>query len=148
MSLQWCKLSLALSWLITVCKDLNPLCDIINWMTHFQEQNIKDSDIRHSCLFTQPRLLENICWSNMPSLKSLENVQAASKEPFIGSSSGGPEPLSRTLQIQVAKIVTAHAASVGDTLLGVPLLCSAGQSSRLLLYLCSTRRRGGGGGVK
>jgi len=37
-----------------------------------------------------------------------------------------PEPVSRTLHIQVAKVVTAHAASVGDTLLGVPLLCSAG----------------------
>ena len=39
---------------------------------------------------------------------------------------GVPEPVSRTLHIQVAKVVTAHAASVGDSLLGVPLLCSAG----------------------
>ena len=36
------------------------------------------------------------------------------------------EGISRTLHIQAAKVVTAHAASVGDTLLGVPLLCSAG----------------------
>lgn len=36
------------------------------------------------------------------------------------------ETVSRTLHIQAAKVVTAHAASVGDALLGVPLLCSAG----------------------
>jgi hypothetical protein len=36
------------------------------------------------------------------------------------------EQVSRTLHIQAAKVVTAHAASIGDALLGVPLLCSAG----------------------
>lgn len=33
----------------------------------------------------------------------------------------------RTLFVQAAKVITANAASVGDTLLGVPLLCSTGQ---------------------
>ena len=32
----------------------------------------------------------------------------------------------RSLHIQAAKVVTAHAASVGDNLLGVPLLAAAG----------------------
>jgi len=31
-----------------------------------------------------------------------------------------------SLHLQVAKVVSAHAASVGDSLLGVPLLCAAG----------------------
>jgi hypothetical protein len=53
-------------------------------------------------------------------------MQAASTEAFQVSTPGVPEPVSRTLHIQVAKVVTAHAASVGDSLLGVPLLCSAG----------------------
>lgn len=39
---------------------------------------------------------------------------------------GNHEMVSRTLHIQAAKVVAAHAASVGDALLGVPLLCSAG----------------------
>ena len=43
------------------------------------------------------------------------------------------ETASRTLLVQAAKVVTANAASVGDTLLGVPLLCAAGaQRCRLL----------------
>jgi hypothetical protein len=33
----------------------------------------------------------------------------------------------RTLFVQAAKVITANAASVGDTLLGVPLLCSTGE---------------------
>ena len=40
---------------------------------------------------------------------------------------GNHEMVSRTLHIQAAKVVAAHAASVGDALLGVPLLCSAGE---------------------
>ncbi|GMH43998.1 hypothetical protein BSKO_11932 [Bryopsis sp. KO-2023] len=41
------------------------------------------------------------------------------------SSSGDVEPTG-SLHLQVAKVVSAHAASVSDPLLGVPLLCSAG----------------------
>ena len=64
----------------------------------------------------------------MRSLRNLVmHLQAASTEAFQPSTPGVPEPVSRTLHIQVAKVVTAHAASVGDTLLGVPLLCSAGK---------------------
>lgn len=41
---------------------------------------------------------------------------------------GAPEDsAARTLFVQAAKVITANAASVGDTLLGVPLLCSTGQ---------------------
>jgi len=47
-------------------------------------------------------------------------------------SAGNHEMVSRTLHIQAAKVVAAHAASVGDALLGVPLLCSAGDSWRYL----------------
>lgn len=35
-------------------------------------------------------------------------------------------PANSSLHLQVAKVVSAHAASVSDSLLGVPLLCSAG----------------------
>lgn len=61
-------------------------------------------------------------------------VQAASTEADQGQAQPGPpmpvpETVSRTLHIQAAKVVTAHAASVGDPLLGVPLLCSAGGHS-------------------
>jgi hypothetical protein len=58
-----------------------------------------------------------------------------------GGADGDPaaaaaETASRTLLVQAAKVVTANAASVGDTLLGVPLLCAAGaqQSQKLQLY--------------
>lgn len=55
-------------------------------------------------------------------------VQAASNEQAVlGSGSLSPDAVSRTLHIQAAKVVAAHAASVGDNLLGVPLLCSAGE---------------------
>lgn len=64
-------------------------------------------------------------------------MQAASTEAFQPSTPGVPEPVSRTLHIQVAKVVTAHAASVGDMLLGVPLLCSAGKV-HMLDKLCLT----------
>jgi hypothetical protein len=42
---------------------------------------------------------------------------------------GTHETVSRTLHIQAAKVTAAHAASIGDALLGVPLLCSAGAPS-------------------
>ena len=53
-------------------------------------------------------------------------VQAASTEPYVAVPAGGHETVSRTLHIQAAKVTAAHAASIGDALLGVPLLCSAG----------------------
>ncbi len=59
-------------------------------------------------------------------------LQAASNEQAVsGSGSLSPDAVSRTLHIQAAKVVAAHAASVGDNLLGVPLLCSAGGSQAL-----------------
>ena len=67
------------------------------------------------------------CLSNLEFLRNFWLSQAASTEAFHPSTPGVPEPVSRTLHIQVAKVVTAHAASVGDMLLGVPLLCSAGK---------------------
>ena len=57
-------------------------------------------------------------------------IQAATNEQYTsGSGSLSAEAVSKTLHIQAAKVVAAHAASVGDHLLGVPLLCSAGLAS-------------------
>ncbi len=53
-------------------------------------------------------------------------AQAASSQPHVAVAAGNHEMVSRTLHIQAAKVVAAHAASIGDALLGVPLLCSAG----------------------
>lgn len=53
-------------------------------------------------------------------------TQAASSQPHVAVAAGNHETVSRTLHIQAAKVVAAHAASIGDALLGVPLLCSAG----------------------
>lgn len=54
-------------------------------------------------------------------------MQAATNEQHTaGSGSLAADSVSKTLHIQAAKVVAAHAASVGDNLLGVPLLCSAG----------------------
>ena len=53
-------------------------------------------------------------------------AQSASTEPYQAQPAGTHETVSRTLHIQAAKVVAAHAASIGDALLGVPLLCSAG----------------------
>ena len=61
----------------------------------------------------------------MSVIASLECMQAASGEQFPGGSTAS-ESVSKTLHIQAAKVVAAHAASVGDNLLAVPLLCSAG----------------------
>ncbi len=59
-------------------------------------------------------------------------LQAGSNEQAVsGSGSLWPDAVSRSLHIQAAKVVAAHAASVGDNLLGVPLLCSAGESQAL-----------------
>lgn len=44
-------------------------------------------------------------------------------------------PASSSLHLQVAKVVSAHAASVADSLLGVPLLCSAGAVLSLKLEI-------------
>ncbi|BDA45713.1 probable WD repeat-containing protein 11 at C-terminar half [Coccomyxa sp. Obi] len=53
-------------------------------------------------------------------------LAAASSQPHVAVAAGNHETVSRTLHIQAAKVVAAHAASIGDALLGVPLLCSAG----------------------
>lgn len=42
---------------------------------------------------------------------------------------GSMTPGARTLFVQAAKVITANAASVGDTLLGVPMLCATGQQA-------------------
>lgn len=55
------------------------------------------------------------------------SAQVASAEP-LPAPQDAAESVSGSLHIQVAKVIAAHAASVGDTLVGVPLLCSAGAS--------------------
>eukprot|EP00884_Botryococcus_braunii_P018245 jgi/Botrbrau1/5103/Bobra.0128s0014.1 len=62
-------------------------------------------------------------------------LAASSREPARGAGGGLVEGGARSLHIQAAKVVTAHAASVGDVLLGVPLLVSAGlpQEAAVLL---------------
>lgn len=65
-------------------------------------------------------------------------LQAASPEMGQTGGAAANEPASRSLHVQVAKVITANAAAAGDTLLGVPLLCSAGAIPtlrRLLLAL-------------
>jgi hypothetical protein len=52
------------------------------------------------------------------------------------------ETVARTLFVQAAKVITANAASVGDTLLGVPLLCCTGKRPH-----GATARGGGRGGM-
>lgn len=63
---------------------------------------------------------------NSKALRVCEGAQAASSQPHVAVAAGNHETVSRTLHIQAAKVVAAHAASIGDALLGVPLLCSAG----------------------
>ena len=46
-----------------------------------------------------------------------------------------PHPRCSLLQVQAAKVVSAHAASVGDTLLGVPLHCSVGRYAEAVALL-------------
>lgn len=58
---------------------------------------------------------------------SSTNTGSASSAP---NNSGGSQVLdaaARTLFVQAAKIVSANAAGVGDTLLGVPLMCATGE---------------------
>ena len=61
---------------------------------------------------------------------------------------GNHEMVSRTLHIQAAKVVAAHAASVGDALLGVPLLCSAGETPMTWLPAGDRRLRESSGLVE
>ena len=44
-------------------------------------------------------------------------MQAASSEPYVEVSAGNHEMVSQTLHIKAAKVVAAHAASVGSALL-------------------------------
>ena len=66
-------------------------------------------------------------------------VQAASTRDE--ASAPGKEAISRSLHVQAAKVVAAHAASVGDALLGVPLLCSAGWPSLAFVSIWVTQRK-------
>ncbi len=59
-------------------------------------------------------------------LRGLGTAQAASAEAPEAVPAGAHEQVSRTLHIQAAKVVAANAATIGDALLAVPLLCSAG----------------------
>ena len=52
-----------------------------------------------------------------------------------GGSGGVLDAAARSLFVQAAKVITANAASVGDTLLGVPLLCSTGQHTDAVTLL-------------
>lgn len=68
-------------------------------------------------------------------------LQAATNEQYTsGSSTLSADAVSKTLHIQAAKVVAAHAASVGDNLLGVPLLCSAGTMPTLYIDTCAISR--------
>ena len=59
-------------------------------------------------------------------------AQAASAEAPEAVPAGAHEQVSRTLHIQAAKVVAANAATIGDALLAVPLLCSAGAAPACL----------------
>lgn len=61
---------------------------------------------------------DSLCAYALSSVSPPERSSSPTASP-----SGG-----RTLRLQVAKVVSAHAASMGDSLLGVPLLCAAGRS--------------------
>ncbi|CAD7702710.1 unnamed protein product [Ostreobium quekettii] len=54
---------------------------------------------------------------------ALSTVPAGGEPP---AEQGQPTPKKSSLNVQVAKVVSAHAATSGDSLLGVPMLCSAG----------------------
>ncbi|KAL4425017.1 hypothetical protein ABPG77_001795 [Micractinium sp. CCAP 211/92] len=56
-------------------------------------------------------------------------IQAAGASASVAAAaaSAAEDAAARSLFVQAAKVITANAASVGDTLLGVPLLCSTGQ---------------------
>jgi hypothetical protein len=64
----------------------------------------------------------------------------AGAQPAASAPAGGAEDsAARSLFVQAAKVITANAAAVGDTLLGVPLLCSTGKQWCVCVW-------GGGGG--
>ncbi len=63
---------------------------------------------------------------------------AVTGEPAAPGAPAAAESASRTLLVQAAKVVTANAASVGDTLLGVPLLCAAGAQRPLIRPACAS----------
>ncbi|KAK9863395.1 hypothetical protein WJX84_011255 [Apatococcus fuscideae] len=61
------------------------------------------------------------------STTALQQVQhSAGAQPATTEAMTDAAAQARSLHIQAAKVVTAHAASVGDNLLGVPLLAAAG----------------------
>ena len=68
----------------------------------------------------------------------LQGMQRQASTGAIGGAAAGEaasaapqmDSAARTLFVQAAKVITANAASVGDTLLGVPLLCSTGAHVR------------------
>ncbi|KAL3161421.1 hypothetical protein ABBQ32_010311 [Trebouxia sp. C0010 RCD-2024] len=69
-------------------------------------------------------------------LCTLALAAATNEQHSSGSSSSlAADSVSKTLHIQAAKVVAAHAASVGDNLLGVPLLCSAGLPQEAVIVL-------------
>ena len=78
--------------------------------------------VRRNCASLQ------VLWSGTDSV--LWHAQAASAEAPEAVPAGGHQQVSRTLHIQATKVVAAHAATIGDALLAVPLLCSAGAPGR------------------
>ena len=74
-----------------------------------------------------PRLASvTVC---MHSCRSVHcGMQAASTDLSQPTSQAASDQTSRALQVQAAKVVSAHAATIGDNLLGVPLLWSAGKT--------------------
>ena len=66
----------------------------------------------------------------------LQAVSTEGQGPIDGPTS---DAVSRTLHVQAAKVVAAHAASMGDSLLGVPLMCSAGRQQQRVA-VCMTGR--------
>lgn len=53
-------------------------------------------------------------------------VSSGAPAATAAATAAAEDSAARTLFVQAAKVITANAASVGDTLLGVPLLCSTG----------------------
>ena len=74
-------------------------------------------------------------------LNKLLRVHSAAVLQAVSTESQGPcngptsDAVSRTLHVQAAKVVAAHAASMGDSLLGVPLMCSAGRQHKMAVCM-------------
>ena len=68
---------------------------------------------------------DSLCAYALSSVGSSESMNSPVTSPLNGHGRN-------SLHLQVAKVVSAHAASMGDSLLGVPLLCAAGLSPELL----------------